>query len=50
MKAWLQGRAKSRCHIVSETARSLGVDMDEETFKRAIGGIAKESPKGKKKD
>jgi hypothetical protein len=28
-----------------ETARRLGADMDEETFKRVIGGIAKEKPK-----
>jgi hypothetical protein len=26
------------------TARRLGADMDEETFKRVIGGIAKEKP------
>ena len=28
-----------------EFARSIGADMDEETFKRVIGGIAKEKPK-----
>jgi len=30
-----------------EFARSIGADMDEETFKRAIGGIAKTNPEGR---
>jgi hypothetical protein len=32
-----------------EFARSIGADMDEETFKRAIGKIAKAPPKDSSK-
>jgi hypothetical protein len=32
-----------------ETARRFGADMDEETFKRVIGGMAKERPEKPKR-
>jgi len=38
-------KAKDQHAQFVETARRLGADMDEETFKRVIGGIAKEKPK-----
>jgi len=40
-----QKKAKDQQAQFVETARRLGADMDEETFKRVIGGIAKEKPK-----
>jgi hypothetical protein len=39
-------KAKDQHAQFVETARRLGADMDEETFKKAIRGIAKEKPKG----
>jgi hypothetical protein len=42
-------KAKDQHAQFVETARRLGADMDEEMFKRVIGGIAKESPSKKPK-
>ncbi len=42
-------KAKDQHAQFVETARRLGADMDEETFKRAIGSIAKEKPEKAKR-
>lgn len=42
-------KAKDQHAQFVETARRLGANMDEETFKRAIGEIAQANPKDEQK-